>query len=159
MKNFVKNIEEIICGFFLISMILIVIVNVFLRYFLSYSIPWAEEVSTICFVWAVFVGASATYKHKMDIGIDMLVLRTPEHIQKIIKHIVNFLLLLINGYIFYMSIIFTKIAYIKPTAVLGVSSAVFNSALVVGFGLITFHTIRFIIQDFSKSEIAGSLEV
>ena len=156
MKNFIKNIEEIICGFFLISMISIVIVNVFLRYFFDYSIPWAEEVSTICFVWAVFVGASATYKHKMDIGIDMLVMKTPAHIQRVIKHIVNFILLLINGYIFYMSIVFTKISFIKPTAVLGVSSAVFNSALIVGFGLITFHTIRFIIQDLSEKK--GRLE-
>ena len=113
MSKFIKNFEEILCGFFLISMITLVIVNVILRFTLSYSIPWAEEVSTICFVWAVFVGASATYKHKMDIGIDMLVLKTPPNVQKVIKNIVTFILLILNGYIFYMSIVFTKIAYMN----------------------------------------------
>lgn len=147
MKNFFKNFEEILCGGFLITMVVIVILNVFLRYFFSYSIYWAEEVSTICFVWAVFVGASATYKHKMDIGIDILILKLPENAQKVIRFLVDVLLLLINGYIFYMSIVFTKISYIKPTAVLGVSSAVVNSALIFGFGLITLHTIRFMISD------------
>lgn len=146
-KFIIKNFEEIVAGFFLISMISIVIINVVLRFLFNYSIPWAEEVSTICFVWAVFVGASATYKHKMDIGIDMLVLKTPIAVQNIIKNVVTFILLILNGYIFYMSIVFTTIAIAKPTAVLGVSSAVVNSALIVGFGLITLHTIRFIAQD------------
>ncbi len=158
-KYLFSNLEEILCGFFLVSMISIVIVNVLLRYFFNYSLFWAEEVSTICFVWAVFVGASATYKHRMDIGIDMLVLKTSPRVQRIIKHLVNICLLLINGYIFYMSIVFTKISAIKPTAVLGISSAVTNSALIFGFGFITFHTIRFMISDFQNKphKIMGEL--
>lgn len=152
----IKNFEEIVCGFFIMNMVILVITNVILRYLFNYSIFWAEEVSTICFVWAVFIGASATYKHKMDIGIDLLITKTPENIQRIMKVFVDLLLLVINGYIFYMSIIFTSIAMKKPTAVLGVSSVVFNGALVVGFGLTTLHTLRFMYQDFQikRKEIA-----
>jgi TRAP-type C4-dicarboxylate transport system permease small subunit len=146
-KYYLNNLEEILCGFFLVSMVGLVIVNVLLRFLFSYSITWAEEVSTICFVWSVFVGASAVYKHKMDIGIDVLVLTLPFSAQQYIRLFVSVLLLLINGYIFYMSIVFTSIAWEKPTAVLGVSSAIFNSALIVGFGMITFHTLGFIRDD------------
>jgi TRAP-type C4-dicarboxylate transport system permease small subunit len=144
---YLKNLEEILCGFFLVSMVSLVIVNVLLRFLFNYSITWAEEVSTICFVWSVCVGASAVYKHKMDIGIDVLVLKLPLQGQHYVRLLVSFLLLLINGYIFYMSIVFTSIAWVKPTAVLGVSSAVVNSALIVGFGMITLHTLRFIRDD------------
>lgn len=144
---YIKNLEEILCGFFLVAMVGLVISNVLLRFIFNYSITWAEEVSTICFVWSVFVGASAVYKHKMDIGIDVLVLKLPLQGQRYVHLIVSFLLLLINGYIFYMSIVFTSIAWAKPTAVLGVSSAVVNSALIVGFGMITLHTLRFIRED------------
>ena len=144
---YLKNLEEILCGFFLVTMVCLVIVNVLLRFLFNYSITWAEEVSTICFVWSVFVGASAVYKHKMDIGIDVLILRLPIQAQHYMRLLVSVLLLLINGYIFYMSIVFTSIAWIKPTAVLGLSSAVVNSALIVGFGMITAHTIRFIRDD------------
>jgi TRAP-type C4-dicarboxylate transport system permease small subunit len=146
-KYYLSNLEEILCGFFLVSMVGLVIVNVLLRFLFSYSITWAEEVSTICFVWSVFVGASAVYKHKMDIGIDVLILTLPFSAQQYIRLFVSVLLLLINGYIFYMSIVFTSIAWEKPTAVLGVSSAIFNSALIVGFGMITFHTFGFIRDD------------
>lgn len=150
LSSLAKNFEEIICAVFLVTMIALVILNVFLRYLFSYSIFWSEEVATICFVWCVFIGASATYKHKMDIGIDFLVTKTPAKVEKFIRFAVLIILLAINGYIFYMAIVFTQIAWPKPTAVLGVSSAVVNSALIVGFGLITFHTIRFIHRDLSS---------
>ena len=146
-KDFIRNFEELVCGAFLVTMIVLVIINVFLRYLFNYAIFWAEEVATICFVWCVFIGASATYKHKMDMGIDLLIKKTPPKIETAIRFAVQVILLALNGYIFYMAIVFTKIAWVKPTAVLGVSSAVLNSALIVGFGLITLHTIRFLIRD------------
>ena len=146
-SHFFKNFEEILCSFFLITMIGLVIINVFLRYLFNYSIFWAEEVATICFVWLVFVGASATYKHRMDMGIDVLITKTPPRIEKSIRFAVSLILLALNSYIFYMAIVFTKIAWVKPTAVLGISSAAINSALIVGFGLITVHTIRFLHRD------------
>lgn len=146
-KGFIHNFEEFLCGVFLVTMITLVIVNVFLRYLFDYSIFWAEEVATICFVWCVFIGASATYKHKMDMGIDLLIKKLPATLERLIRFAVQLILLVLNGYIFYMAIVFTNIAWVKPTAVLGVSSAVINSALIVGFGLITFHTVRFIYRD------------
>ncbi len=147
MTKFLRYFEELICAVFLVVMISLVIANVLLRYLFDYSIYWAEEVATICFVWCVFVGASATYKHKMDLGIDFLIRKTPAKVEALIRLLVTLMLLVLNGYIFYMAIVFTKVAWVKPTAVLGVSSAVMNSALIVGFGLITFHTLRFLYRD------------
>ena len=137
-------------------MIVLVLLNVFLRYLFNFSISWAEEVATICFVWCVFVGASATYKHKMDLGIDILVTKLPAQLEAAMRVLVRVVLLLLNGYIFYMAVVFTTIAWGKPTAVLGVSSAVFNLALVVGFGLISWHSIRFLIQEI-KSPTEGEV--
>jgi len=147
LNRFINNFEELLCGAFLVTMIVLVIMNVLLRYVFNYSIFWAEEVATICFVWCVFIGASATYKHKMDMGIDLLINKTPPKIEVAIRFAVQLILLALNGYIFYIAIVFTKIAWVKPTAVLGVSSAVLNSALIVGFGLITLHTLRFLYRD------------
>ena len=153
-----RHLEEIICGVALVTMVALVIANVFLRYLFGTAIPWAEEVATICFVWCVFIGASATYKHKMDIGIDALVNKMPAAGQRAVRRIVLGILMLLNGYIFYMAVVFTSIAWEKPTAVLGISSAVFNSALVVGFGLISVHSLRFLIHEFcdqKREEIAS----
>lgn len=154
-KQFLTHFEEIICGAFLVTMITLVILNVLLRYLFSYSIFWAEEVATICFVWCVFLGASATYKHKMDIGIDFLVNKTSARTQGVIRLLVLAILLILNGYIFYMAVVFTNIAWVKPTAVLGVSSGVVNSSLIVGFGLITLHTLRFVFEHLQQLKEVG----
>jgi len=146
-KFIIKNFEELISGIFISITVLIVITNVILRYFFNTSMYWAEEVATICFVWSVFIGASACYKLKMNIGIDFLLNKGSAKVQSIVKYLVDVLLLIITGYIFYLSIIFTKLSSIKPTAVLGVSSVVINGALLVGFGIMTIHAIRFIIMD------------
>jgi TRAP-type C4-dicarboxylate transport system permease small subunit len=156
-KHLSKYLEEIVCGAFIVVMISLVIINVFLRYFFSYSISWGEEVATICFVWCVFIGASATYKHKMDMGIDILIEKAPQHARRYLRTLTHLILLTINGYIFYMAIVFTLIAWEKPTAVLGISSAIFNMALVVGFGSITLYTIKFLYLDFrSANEVEHS---
>jgi len=146
-RKVIKYFEEILCSAFLIVMVTLVITNVFLRYVFNISISWSEEVATICFVWCVFIGASATYKHKLDMGIDLLVNLTPVKTQTFIKIFVGLILLSINAYIFYMAIVFTQIAWDKPTAVLGISSAAFNLALVAGFGLITLYTLKFLYLD------------
>lgn len=149
-KFIFANLEEIICAVFLITMIALVITNVFLRYGANISISWVEEVATICFVWCVFVGASATYKRKLDMGIDFLLNLLPLQYKPFLSFITGCILLVINGYIFYMAIVFTYIAWEKPTPVLGISSAIFNLSLVVGFGLTTFYTVRFIYHDLTS---------
>ena len=158
-KFVIKNFEELLSGMFICATVIIVIMNVFLRYFFNTGIYWSEEVATICFVWAVFIGASATYKHKMNVGIDFLINRSPKLVQIFIRTSVDLLLIIVTGYITYLAFIFTKLAVDKPTAVLGISSAYVNSSLIVGFGLMTIYATIFFIQNikdlhgFKKKEV------
>ncbi|MBY0121458.1 TRAP transporter small permease [Bacillus sp. S/N-304-OC-R1] len=39
-------------------MFIVFILQIFFRYFLNQPITWSYEVSTICFVWTIFLGAS-----------------------------------------------------------------------------------------------------
>ena len=150
MKMLLKNFEEIVGGFFLTVTTLVVILNVVLRYFFDTGIFWVEEVATTAFVWAMFIGCSAAYKRGMHIGIDVVTGLLPRSFQPVILVIVHFMMLVINGYILYLSVIFTQASAIKPTAVLDISSAWVSSAIIVGFALMTFHAIRFFIRDAAK---------
>lgn len=146
MKNFFKNIEEWISCFFISVTIIVVILNVIMRYFFNHIFKGAEEIATICFIWSVFVGAAAAYKHKMHMGIDMLTQMLPHKIRKGLEIFINALLVIINGVLFYLGVLFTFHSRMKPTAVTGISSSFVNGALVVGFGLITYHAVVFLIE-------------
>lgn len=154
MKKIVKFLleyfEEILASIFIIITTALVLVNIFFRYFLHSGIYWTEEVSTSCFVWSVFLGSASAYKRGMHLGVDILVNKLPGLPRKMVKLAVNIILVVINGVLFYLSCKFVSLSYIKPTAVLGVSSAWVSSSLIVGFGLTTLYSIMHLIAFVKK---------
>ena len=146
-KKFFLNFELIFSSMFLIVTTTLVMVNVIFRYFLNLGITWSEEVATGCFVWSVLLGAAAGYKLQIHVGVDMLVNMCPPTIKKIITIVVDSILLLINGYITYIAVIYLSLSYKKPTPVLNISTAYISSSILVGFALMTLYSIVFLIRD------------
>lgn len=146
-KKFFLNFELIFSSMFLIVTTTLVMVNVIFRYFLNLGITWSEEVATGCFVWSVFLGAAAGYKLQIHVGVDMLVNICPPTMKKIITIVVDSILLLINGYITYIAVIYLSLSYKKPTPVLNISTAYISSSILVGFALMTLYSIVFLIRD------------
>lgn len=144
MKKF--YLDDVIACIFILVTIIVVVINVGMRYFFNNPIKSAEEIATICFIWAVFVGGASCYRKKMHMGIDILVQLAPIKYKKVIELLVGILVAIITGTIFYLSIKFTYISRIKPTAVLGISSVYVNSSLIVGFGLVFIYSLGEIIK-------------
>lgn len=155
-KKFFRNFEIIFSSIFLIITTSLVMINVVFRYFLNLGIFWSEEVATGCFVWSVFLGAAAGYKLQIHVGVDMLVNMCPPTTKKLITIIVDCILLLINGYITYIAIVYLRHSYTKPTPVLNISTAYISSSLFVSFALMTLYSIIFLIRDCkAPKEIKG----
>ena len=150
-KLFLNNFELIFASLCVTTTTLLVLMNVFLRYFMNTGIYWSEEVATMCFVWCIFVGSASAYKNGAHLGVDLLVKKLPKVPRAIVKILVDILLIAINGYILYLSIKFVSTSYQKPTAVLAISSAWVSSSLIVGFGLTTIYAIRDLIRDIVKT--------
>lgn len=150
-KLFLNNFELIFASLCVTTTTLLVLMNVFLRYFMNTGIYWSEEVATMCFVWCIFVGSASAYKNGAHLGVDLLVRKLPKVPRAIVKILVDILLILINGYILYLSVKFVSTSYQKPTAVLAISSAWVSSSLIVGFGLTTIYAIRDMVVDVIKT--------
>lgn len=154
-KTILSNILEILAGGFILICTGLVLVNVFLRYFMHTGLYWSEEVCTSCFVWAVYIGAAACYKRGMHLGVDVLVNKLPGGAKKVVKLIVDALLVVLNAYITYVAYIYVSLSYKKPTAVLNVSTAYISSSLVISFACMTIFSVMFLIRDLTgknKSE-------
>lgn len=154
MKKFIlKNPEEAVAALLIVITTLLVLTNVFFRYFLNKGIYWSEEVATNCFVWAIFIGSAGAYRNGTQLGIDMLVNMLPEILQKIVKILVQLVLFGVNAYILYLACIYVDKTHKIATSVLGVSSAWVSSSLIVGFGLTTLYTVMHLVKmlrDFNK---------
>jgi C4-dicarboxylate transporter DctQ subunit len=66
------RLEELLGGLAFVGMTAIVFVNVVLRYAFNAPIPGADELATLGFTWAVFVGAAAAAGQRLHIGIEFI---------------------------------------------------------------------------------------
>jgi len=142
-----KNFEVILSACFLSITVGVVILNVILRYVFDGGLFWIEEVATTAFIWSVFIGSAAAYKLKMHIGIDLITKLFPERVREVISSVINLLMVVINGYVCYLSILMINANKLKRTPVLDVPAMYINLAITVGFGLMTIHSIQFLITE------------
>lgn len=155
----VTNLEEIVASLLFCVTLVLVIINVLTRYVFRTGIPWAEEMATSCFVWTAFIGSAACYKRRAHIGVDILVNKLPVSAQNAVKTIVNLLMVFLCGYMFYLSIIYLKRSYRKPTAILGVSSAWVSSSLALCFLDMTIWSAVFFFRDLKSIRQHGKVVI
>ena len=157
LKQLLSNLDIVVSSFFLCITVSVVIVNVALRYLFHGGLFWAEEVSTTSFIWCVFIGAAAAYRYKMHIGIDLISKFGPPPWRAVIAVMIDFLMLVINGYIVYLSILFIQANKLKKTPVLDVPAFYVNLALTCGFSLLALYAQIFLYRDIRT--LLGSSDV
>ncbi len=139
MKKVLKNLDAYIAGAMMIVTIVLVVVNVITRKLFNYIIIWSEEVATSCFVYSVFIGAAYAYRKHQHVGVDLLVV--------------------INGYITVLSVQFIQSSWIKRMPITKLPSSVVNTALVIGFGLMTIYSLVIFIKDLkSGNKLDGEVD-
>ena len=136
------NIPELIsCSAFAV-ILLVVFFNVLLRYILSMSFMWCEEVAAIGFVWIIFIGAAACYKRKMLISIDVVVTLLPAKVMDAITVCMNVFMILLNVWMVYLSLVFSLSAWTKLTLILGIPYTLIDIPAAIGFAFMTGYAIR-----------------
>jgi TRAP-type C4-dicarboxylate transport system permease small subunit len=80
---------EILMAFFLALMIALIFMNVILRYFFSTGFAWSEEVARLCFIYLVYLGSIGAMHDNQHLGIDSVLSRVPDHVQKILYFLVQ----------------------------------------------------------------------
>src|SRR6056297_3728765 len=114
------NAEEIVSAAFLSVTVSVVIINVIRRYGFRSGLFWVEEVATTAFIWSIFVGAAAVYKRKMHIGIDLITRLFPESVRRIIVVVIDLMMITINSYVCYLSVLIIQSNRLKTTPVLNI---------------------------------------
>lgn len=146
MKKILKNLDAYFAGFMFAITLTVVVVNVFTRYFANYIIPWGEEVATTCFVYTTFVGAAWCLRTHQHVGVDLLVDKLPTGVRKIVHILTDLIILVTNGYITWLSYQFVVSSSVKTMPILKISSVWLNSALILGFGLMTIYSLMNLIR-------------
>lgn len=90
-----KNIDAIVTAVTLSLCVILVNVNVLMRYFMKSPLYWCEEVVTMLFVWTVFIGSTYAYRKHAHLGVDIIVNLMHGRTKAIVADIIAVLELLI----------------------------------------------------------------
>ena len=150
LKHILKNLDAYFAGLMFAITLVIVVVNVFMRYFVGYILPWGEEVATSCFVYTTFIGAAWCLRTHQHVGVDLVVDRLPAGMRNVVQLLTDLIIVFLNGYITYLSVLFIISSKMKTMPILKISSVYLNSSLFIGFGLMAIYSLANLIQDARK---------
>ena len=71
--SYLDKTEYVLLAFLFATMSILCVMQVFFRYFLRLSLPWAEEMMRGVFVWASCIGISEAFKRYAHLGVDFFV--------------------------------------------------------------------------------------
>ena len=133
--------------FILLAVILILVfLQVILRYLFGQSIVWSEEVSRYAFVWATFIGASLASRQGLHVAVGLVIDRVPPSVQKWLSVFSNLLVLL---FAFVSTAVTGQVAiraYHQQTAILQIPMAIPYAGMCFGFLLITLQQLPIVLR-------------
>jgi len=149
LKKFGRNFELYLGSVFLSATTVIVIMNVFTRYFLSFTFHWSEEIAVSAFVWTIFLGFASAYKSRELIGVELILKLLPKKGRIVVEFFTSLILTVLSGVMFYFSYKYVA-GSTKITAALEVSYKYIYASIVIAFALVTLYSIYFSIRSFKK---------
>ncbi|MDO4288655.1 MAG: TRAP transporter small permease [Eubacterium sp.] len=103
MKKILKwldvNFEPLLIAVLFAALILLITVQVILRFSPLAAFSWGEEISRFMFVWLMYFSFSYATRNNRHIRVSFFVKKTPENIQKIILFICDILFLIFAGFV------------------------------------------------------------
>lgn len=88
---------EILIAVFLAAMIILVFMNVVLRYVFNKGFVWSEEIARLCFIYLVYLGSIGAARDNRHLLIDTLLLKFPPVLQKIVYTLVQVCVIWLMG--------------------------------------------------------------
>ncbi len=95
---------KILVGTIMTCIVLLLFVNVILRYIFGYAISWAEEITRYTLLWTVFVGAGVIAREGAHVSMEAFFNIWPEKIQRIGFLAINLFCIATIAVIFYFGI-------------------------------------------------------
>ena len=155
-KVILKNLDAIVTSVTLLSCVILVNSNIIMRYFFNSPIKWSEEIVTSLFVWTCFIGSAYAYRRHEHLGVDILVKHMPGGMRRTVSSVMAVIELLVLIMLTWISaeycyhLMFSRSGAFKLvlTDYLRIPKVYTGIAVPIGFGLSTYHSIRFMINRF-----------
>lgn len=84
-------IEEWVTKILLVAVVCLVFFAALIRW-VGFPIAWSVEMAQLLFIWLIFIGANQALRKNRHIGIDLLTIRLPSRVQKMLDFLIDLLI-------------------------------------------------------------------
>lgn len=143
-----EHIEELLLFVFSFIMVFVIAMQVFMRFVLSSSLTWSEELARYCFIWMVYIGISYGVKRQQHIKVDAALLLLKDKGKTILGILANLIFLafavviIIHGY----ELAQRLLTFGQITPALQIPMGLIYMATPIGMGLTVIRIIQRLIQ-------------
>lgn len=139
-----NNFELHFASFLLAILVFCLGLQVFYRYVLGDAPTWTEELSRMCFVWIVYLGASLAAHHEMHVRVTAQYLLLPERLRVYMWVLADLLWIACNILFFVKGVHFVQhtMRFVEMTPTLHVSKHWIYMILPFTSALITFRILQ-----------------
>ena len=97
LKSYIVDFGDNLLFILFAAMVVLVFSNVVARIFFDVPIIQSDELARYCFIWLCFIGAVSALNNGEHIGLDLVIKRLPDRVQKIVLLFANFCMLTLAG--------------------------------------------------------------
>lgn len=147
------NFLSLVGSLSLVAMIFCIALNVICRFVFHKGFAWSEEYGYLFFCYTIFIGAAACYGKQELISINVFVLMLPKIVQKGIFYFKRIVMVFVNSYLFYLSVLFSINAAGKMTTLMRIPYTYMDLALALMFFFAIIYSFRDVIRAFLKKDV------
>ncbi|MGM0874569.1 MAG: TRAP transporter small permease [Bacillota bacterium] len=144
-----RNFEKYILFSLSFVMVVVIFLQVFMRYVMTNSLSWSEELARYCFIWLIYIGISYAVKYHRHIKVDAALLLFKDKTKIYFSILSNLLFLIFCVYvvIYGYGIASQLLSFGQTTPALHIPTGVVYLAPPVGMGLAAIRLLQNIIAD------------
>ena len=81
----ITRVEQVVGSIMLVAVVLLVFISAVIRLTPNINMIWSVDASQLMFIWISMIGADLALKKRSHMGVDLLVKRFPEKLQKVLS--------------------------------------------------------------------------
>ncbi len=115
-----------------VTMIIVMLIQVFTRYVFNHPLPWTEELSRFSYIWAIFLGAILAQRSKSHMTVTILIEKLPSKARLVLEVLTDLFSALVMGIVLYGTWIQMKKTYGILASSIPISYTFVYLALAIG---------------------------
>jgi TRAP-type C4-dicarboxylate transport system permease small subunit len=142
----------IFLGILLGVMSLVIIFQVFSRFFLGMPLPWSEELARFIMIYTVFVGAAIALRYQKLIAVEVVSERLSFKKRRVLKITIHVIAIILFAILFVKGIEMTGKVHAQLSAAMQVPMSIPYASIPIGALLLTMNAIAVIIEMMLQKE-------